>query len=58
MWFGIFWVKGTRVFRDLEKDPSESWSLVRYHAYLWASVSKFFCNYSLRNILLSRKSFL
>ena len=36
--------KNNRVFR-LESDPSNLWSLIRFHISLWASTSKTFCNY-------------
>ena len=45
------------MFRGRERDHSEVWSLIRFHVFLWASISKSFCNYSISDILLSWSPF-
>lgn len=49
LWFqevcALLWDWGernNRVFRGVDRDPNEVWSLVRFHVSLWASVSKTF----------------
>ena len=58
----ILWVvwgeENNRVFKGVERDPGEIWSLMRYHDSLWISNSKAFCNYSIGDILHSRHPFL
>ena len=49
--------RNERVFGGRERDPSEVWSLARYHVSLWALVSKTFCIYFLGNILHSWNPF-
>lgn len=34
--------RNDRVFRDTNRDPCEVWSLVRFHVFLGASLSKLF----------------
>lgn len=57
----ILWVvwgqRNNKVFRGVERDTCEIWSLVRYHVSLWASISKAFCNNSLGVILHSSSPF-
>lgn len=56
--FGTFRVSVTRGCSKGERGFSEAWSLIRYHASLWALISNNFCNYSIDNILLSWSPFL
>lgn len=38
--------------------PSDVWSLVKFHVFLWILISKIFYNYSLDNILFNWSPFL
>lgn len=50
MW--VMWdERNHRVFRGIERDAREIWSLVRFHVSHGASISKDFCNYPLDTIL-------
>ena len=51
--WGLWGERKNRVFRGVERDPREVWSLVRFHVSLWSSVSKTFCKYAVSNIILS-----
>ena len=55
MAWGCAVVLDKRIFSVSKKDPSEVWPLARFHVSLWTLVSKFFCNYSIGNIILSWK---
>ena len=44
---GIFGRREITVFCGVQRDPSEAWSLVRFHVPRWNSISKTFCKYSL-----------
>jgi len=55
---GIFAVKGIMVFRGLERDPSDVWSLTRFHVSLSTSISKIFYICSTGTILQDRSPFL
>lgn len=45
------------MFRGMDRDPRETWSLACYHVCLWASISKTLCNYSIRMISYSWSPF-
>lgn len=44
---GYLGKRNIRVFRGVERDPSEVWSLMRFQISLWASFFFFFCIYTL-----------
>lgn len=58
----IMWVlwgeRNSRVFRSLDRDPSETWFIVCFHVSLWASILKTFCSHSIGTIILSWRPFL
>lgn len=43
--------RNNKAIRGLKRDPSDVWSLVRFHVSLWGLVMKVFRNYSIGVIL-------
>ena len=46
-------IEEEQVFCGREKGHNEVCSLIRFHIYFWALISKTFCKYYIGNILLS-----
>lgn len=56
--WGIWGERNNRIFRVIEREAFVVWPLVRFNVFLWALMTKSFCNYFPGFILLDWSSFL